>query len=278
MRLSKLTYHNPRDYWKMESSDFSNWLSKSENFKLLSDSLGIPMTFVKREATKNSRMRVDILAKNSETEELIIIENQLEETDHSHLGKLVTYASIFDSKTIIWIVKDVRKEHELAINWLNNNSKTAINLFLIRIELISIDNSDFAPLFTIISNPINFHLPKLKTEFDNDVIKVLNKRSDLLKEVLDERIIDFFDRFIELGVEYTKYDKGLKTSSLFTLLKNYNLDVYLKYEIRRSRDLKNDLIKWCEHNDLYLNKKQLDRTGKGNWKKGGVEYFMITKE
>jgi len=133
-------------------------------------------------------------------------------------------------------------------------------------------------LFTIISKPFNFHLPKLQTEFDDSVIDILNKKSDLLKNVLDERIVDFFDKFIEIGVKYTKYNKERKTPSLLTLLKDYDINVYLKYEIRGSRDLKSDLIKWCEYNDLYLNKKQFDRTGKGDWKTGGFEYFMITKE
>ena len=96
---------------------------------------------------------LDILAVNEDTNENIIIENQLEITNHDHLGKVLVYGAGYDAKTIIWIVKDYNEEHKQAIEWLNEHSDENINLFLIKIELFKIGDSDIAPHFEIISQP-----------------------------------------------------------------------------------------------------------------------------
>jgi hypothetical protein len=277
MTLTRITYHNLRDYWKNETSDFSKWLSIKENLELLSKTIGVQLKFIKREASKNSRLRVDILAKNVETDEIIIIENQLEETDHSHLGKLVTYASIFDSRTIIWIVQNIRPEHELAINWLNNNSKEQLNIFLLRIDLISIDNSKLAPIFTVISKPYNHNLPKIKSDFLEDTIEVLEKKEKIENNVLDIRILEFFDRHIKPGKIYTKRKISNNDNGILEMLHSYNLEVYEKYNIKMGRELKRDLILWTEFHDLKFNQKHFERTGNRTHKTSGKEFYVISE-
>jgi hypothetical protein len=93
------------------------------------------------------------LPKGGKTGRKIIIENQLEVTNHDHLGKILTYASGYDASIIIWIVKDVRDEHKQAIDWLNEHTDNNINFFIIKIEAWKIGNSEPAPKFHIISEP-----------------------------------------------------------------------------------------------------------------------------
>ncbi len=277
MTLTRIKYHNLRDYWKNETSDFSKWLSGKENLELLSKTIGIPLEFIKREATNKSRLRVDILAKNRETDEIVIIENQLEETDHSHLGKLVTYASIFESKTIIWIVQNIRPEHELAINWLNNNSKEPINIFLLRIDLISINDSKLAPIFTVISKPYNHNLPKIKSDFVEKTIEIVERKEKIENSVLDIRILDFFDKHIEIGKTYTKRKISIRDNGILEMLLDFNKEMYQKYNLRMGRELKRDLILWTEFHNLKFNQNHFERTGNRDFKSGGKEYFVISE-
>lgn len=141
--------------WKNEAQDFIKWLAKEENLALLSKELDIDIELITTEA-KTGSFSTDILALESNTEDKIIIENQLESTNHDHLGKIITYASGHDAKTIIWVVKDVREEHRRAVDWLNEHTDEEINIFLCRIELWKIDDSKLAPKFQIVSSPNNW--------------------------------------------------------------------------------------------------------------------------
>lgn len=152
MKLGELKKVDLREYWKHEEYDFSKWLAEEQNIELLSNEIGIELTNVQTEAP-SGRYSVDILAEDEETKRRIIIENQLEFTNHDHLGKIITYASGYDADIILWLVQDYREEHKQAIDWLNENTNSEINFFLIRVELWQIDNSAFAPKFNIISQP-----------------------------------------------------------------------------------------------------------------------------
>ena len=106
-RLEKET--NLRDIWSDEAGDFTPWLAQEENLNLLGKELGIDMELIATEV-KTGSFFTDILARDCYTEDKIVIENQLENTNHEHLGKIITYASGHDAKTIIWVVKKVREE------------------------------------------------------------------------------------------------------------------------------------------------------------------------
>lgn len=90
-----------RSVWKNEAYDFTKWLAKEENLAILSNEIGIGMELIDTEVSTGS-FSVDILAAESGSDNKIVIENQLEKTDHDHLGKIITYASGHDAKTIIW--------------------------------------------------------------------------------------------------------------------------------------------------------------------------------
>jgi hypothetical protein len=141
-----------RTVWKHEALDFTKWLSNSENLSLLGDEIGIEINLIETEASVGS-FNVDILAEEENTGRKIIIENQLEATDHDHLGKLITYASGYDAKIIIWVVKEIREEHRQAIDWLNEHTDDELNFFIIKVELWKIGDSPCAVKFQVVSRP-----------------------------------------------------------------------------------------------------------------------------
>jgi len=155
MDLGKLEKVDLGDIWKHEAHDFTKWLVKEENIKTLSDEIGIDIKVIETE--KNvGKYRVDIYAKELESDKTVIVENQLESTDHDHLGKVLVYSSGFDADISIWITKDVSDEHRKAVEWLNEHTDEKINIFLIKIEAYKINDSKPAPKFQVICGPNNW--------------------------------------------------------------------------------------------------------------------------
>ena len=135
-----------RSIWPHEALNFTPWVA--ENVELLADAVGLDITVDETESSVGD-FNVDIYASETGTDRKIIIENQLEDTDHDHLGKLITYASGKDADVVIWVVKHAREEHKAAVEWLNNHTDDKIGFFLCEIKLFQIGDSDIAPLFTV---------------------------------------------------------------------------------------------------------------------------------
>lgn len=149
MPISRLVKVPLRELWEHEAYSFTRWLA--ENLDFVSDAVGIKLTFIEREASAGP-FSADILAEDPQGNQ-VIIENQLEQTNHDHLGKLITYMSNLDAKTAIWITSYPRPEHEKAVHWLNETLPVDTSFYLIKIEAYRIDNSDPAPLMTIVAGP-----------------------------------------------------------------------------------------------------------------------------
>ena len=188
MELGKLEKVDLRNIWKHEASDFSSWLSKSENLSMLSDEIGMDITLIQTEASVG-KFSVDILAEEEDTGRKVVIENQLELTNHDHLGKIITYASGFDAEIIIWIVKEVRDEHKQAVDWLNEHTDEKINIFAIEMEVWKIGGSLYAPKFKIVSKP-------------NDWAKAIKKTTSQ-NELSDTKLLqlEFWNKFKEFAQE-----------------------------------------------------------------------------
>lgn len=150
--LSKINKVDLRKAWNHEAHHFTQWLSEEENLSMLSDEIGIDLKLLQTEAGVG-KFNVDILCEEENSGRKIIIENQLEVTNHDHLGKIITYASGIDAEIIIWIIEDVRDEHKQAVDWLNEHTDENINFFIIKMELWQIADSPYAPKFQIISKP-----------------------------------------------------------------------------------------------------------------------------
>ncbi len=141
-----------RTVWPHEALDFTPWLAQDENMALLSDAIEIDMTVDEIESCVGD-FNVDIFASETSTDRTIIIENQLEDTDHDHLGKLITYASGKSADVIVWLVKRAREEHRAAVEWLNNHTDENIGFFLCEIKLFRIGSSDPAVKFEVVERP-----------------------------------------------------------------------------------------------------------------------------
>lgn len=175
VKIGKLTEVDVRDLWKHEQYDFSNWLAKEENIKLLDDEIGLTLMDINKEVYIGS-YRCDLVAKDETTGQIVIIENQLEATNHDHLGKIITYAAGLDAKTIIWIVKEAREEHKAAIEWLNNNSSEEIGFFLIELHAYKINDSLPVPMFKVVEKPNNFTKTSKQNYSDKELNRSQNER------------------------------------------------------------------------------------------------------
>ena len=153
IKLSTITQVDLRDCWQSESGDFTPWLAKEENMKLLAEALNIDELEVIAQEEYVGPYRADILCKEQSTDKYVLIENQLEKTDHTHLGQVMTYVAGLDAVTIIWIAERFTEEHRAAIDWLNSITNKEFNFFGIEIKLIKIGESPAAPVFNVIAKP-----------------------------------------------------------------------------------------------------------------------------
>ena len=162
-----------RSVWHHEAGDFTKWLAQEDNLALLSDAIDIDLELEERESSVGS-FSVDIFAKEVGTNRRVIIENQLEDTNHDHLGKLITYASGKGAEVIVWVVKRARDEHRQAIEWLNQHTDSNIGFFLLEIELWQIGDSLKAPRFTIVEKPNDWSktMKTIEGLSDTDLLKL----------------------------------------------------------------------------------------------------------
>ena len=225
-----------RSVWKHEANDFTKWLAEEENLNLLGKEIGIEIELISTEAKAGS-FSTDILAVEANTDNKIIIENQLEATNHDHLGKIITYASGHDAKTIIWIVKEAREEHRQAVDWLNEHTDDEINIFLCRIELWKIDDSAIAPKFQIVSSPNNW-TKTIKRSLNNEMSStkmLLYNYWTKLSEEIDRNYPNFNSRKPRSS---NFYDIALGSSlAHITLAINTKSEVKCQIWIRDSKPL-----------------------------------------
>jgi len=182
--LGKLKRVPLREVWVHEAHTFTNWLAEEANLSLLSDELDLGISLIKTEASVG-KFNVDILAEDTSGKK-VIIENQLEATDHDHLGKIITYASGVDAEFVVWVVASVRDEHKRAIDWLNEHTDEDTHFFLVRIELWQIGDSPPAPKFNVVSQP-------------NDWAKAVKQSTTSVTALSDTKLrqLDFWTKFRE---------------------------------------------------------------------------------
>ena len=154
-KFSRLEPVELREVWPDEAQDFTPWLAQEKNLILLGETLDLKLELEAQE--KNvGRFRADILCQNPENPEnemRVLIENQLDETDHKHLGQILTYAAGLDAHTVIWIAKKFKDEHRAALDRLNEITDERFRYFGVEIKVWQIGNSDRAPQFDIVSSP-----------------------------------------------------------------------------------------------------------------------------
>jgi len=191
LKISRLEYINIRDIWQHEATDFTVWLA--DNIDYINEKLGVTLNVLETEKQVGS-FNVDIYCEDEQGSS-VIIENQLEKTDHSHLGQILTYAVGIDAKTIIWISPNPRVEHVEVIEWLNEVTPVDMSWYILKIEVVKIDDSPIAPLFSIVAGPsqerkatgeikkdvAERHLKRI--QFWEGLLPVLNDKTNLFKNI-----------------------------------------------------------------------------------------------
>lgn len=187
--LGKFKEVSLREVFPHEATDFTQWLSKEENIEEINKIIGLSLIDIKTEVSVGNK-RCDIVAKDEITQNIVVIENQLEKTNHDHLGKLITYASGLKASVIIWIVKKAEPEFSSAIEWLNNHIDDEISFFLLEVKLYKIHDSLPAPHFEIIEKPNDYNKSLSLTKVSNELNYSEKGRIafwTLFNEVMEER-------------------------------------------------------------------------------------------
>lgn len=200
MKLGKIEEVALRRIWPNEARDFTPWLAKQENLDDLGDLLGLSLVEAEQEVSVGS-FSADIHCKIENDNRTVVIENQIESSNHDHLGKTIVYASGVDASIVIWIVKNARPEHVSAVEWLNEHTDSDIGFFLIEIHAIRIGDSDPAPQFNVVAQP-NEYMKSVKSGHDKELTRSQLGRYEFWTQL--NTYIEEND--ITLGVRKPNYD------------------------------------------------------------------------
>jgi hypothetical protein len=152
VELGRLQVVDPREVWPSEASDFTPWLALPANLALLGETLGMELELEAQEQEVGP-FRADILCRETGSGNWVLIENQLEKTDHTHLGQLMTYAAGLKAVTVVWVARQFTEEHRAALDWLNEITAESFEFFGIEVEVLRIGDSLHAPNFKLVSKP-----------------------------------------------------------------------------------------------------------------------------
>ena len=256
-----------RKVWPHEALDFTPWLAEEDNLALLADAVGLEITIDETESSVGD-FNVDIYATETGTDRKIIIENQLEDTNHDHLGKLITYASGKSADIVIWVVKRAREEHRAAIEWLNNHTDENIAFFLVEIKLYQIGTSDIAVKFEVVEKPndwtkeIKRHTsgsPTLQARYDywvafndyafsnNNFSKSFNKRKASTDHWMTMSV---GSSACHISINQIRKDMNKFFESNPGLKSRFN--TFIEFDDYNSTELDKILLSMCKNNDYVL--------------------------
>jgi len=172
---------DPREIWSHEAHDFTPWLA--DNIERLGDALGLELELIEREASVGS-FSLDLLARDLGTNSVVVIENQLGDTDHDHLGKLITYAGGYDAKVVLWVSTAMRDEHRQALDWLNQRTDSQTDFFGVVVEVVRIGASNPALQFRVAVSP-------------NEWQKTTKKQTSTATSEKSEKYRQYFQRLLD---------------------------------------------------------------------------------
>lgn len=155
INLGRLERVELRSVFPNEATAFTPWLGEAKNLALLGEAIGLDLECEAQEKAVGP-FKADILCKDTASDRWVLIENQIEKTDHTHLGQLLTYAAGLDAVTIVWVAERFYEDHAAALDWLNDKTVDGIRFFGLEIELWRIGDSPVAPKFNIRCQPNDF--------------------------------------------------------------------------------------------------------------------------
>jgi hypothetical protein len=252
INLGRLEKVGLREFFKDEARDFTPWLAEENNLELLGDTLGLDIELEDIEV-RIGKFSADIVALDRSSNRNIIIENQLEKTNHDHLGKIITYGAGKNAGIVIWICKKIQQEHRKGLDYLNDISTEDYSFFGIEMELWKIGDSEPAPKFNIVVSPNEWS----KSVKASTYSRTLTDTKVLQKEFWTE-MVDYFTEnnsflklrsprpqgWFNLGIGRSKFSLTLTVN---TKKNQLGSEVYI-----RGMDAK----KWF--NQLYENKDEIE--------------------
>lgn len=182
MQFGKIVKLNLKDIWQKEAKDFTPWLA--ENIGALAEALGMDLELQQTEAAVGD-FSLDLLAKDLGSGHIVIIENQLTQTDHDHLGKLITYAAGFGASTVVWVAEVIRDEHRQALDWLNQRTDEETQFFGVVVEIFKIDDSKPAYSFKPVVSPSEWQKSK-KRQISGTVSAKGEAYRNYFQDLIDE--------------------------------------------------------------------------------------------
>lgn len=249
LKFSELKKVALREIWPHEALEFTPWLE--ENIQKLGDALGMDLEVIDREASVGD-FSLDLLAKDLGSSRTVIIENQLTQTDHDHLGKLLTYAAGFDASTIVWISETVRDEHRQAMEWLNQRTDTETHFFSAVVEVLQIDDSNPALDFKLVVSPNEWQKSQKQKTSTNLTLRE-EKYKNYFQALIDElrekhqftgaragQSSNWYEfpagiRGIRYGVQFTRGDKVLTCVKIYEEVQSNRLDLFDALEKRKEK-------------------------------------------
>jgi hypothetical protein len=200
-----------RDAWPNEARNFTPWLAS--NLDRIAEAIGMPLELVGSEVAVTN-FSADILARNPENESLVLIENQLEEGDHNHLGQILTYLAGLEAHTVVWVASTFREAHLSAVRWLNEHTIEPYAFFALKVRVVRIGMSPFAPLFEVIERP---------NHWDRQIQEATRERRDV--SAINELRGRFWDHFLHRHPSEAKVAKRYAVSSRWRPLPGLDLNI-----------------------------------------------------
>jgi len=215
--LGKLTRLNATAAFQDEPNDFTPWLA--EHLDCLSEELGLDLRPKAREHPVG-RYSLDLLLEDS-SGRTVIIENQFQRTDHTHLGQLLTYCAGTNAEIVIWIAEELNEEHVAALEWLNENTLPGIGFFGVKLEIVRIGNSEMVPHFRVLVQPNDWRKAKRAAtqesvihwtwEAYTDVLRVppskleiVRRLAELTEDAIRELKLDWTTSFTKRYVSFQR--------------------------------------------------------------------------
>ena len=258
--LARLERVDLREVWETEAQDFTPWLAKEENLSILADALRMEIELESQE-TNVGPFRADILCRNADGGSWVLIENQLERTDHKHLGQLLTYAAGLHAVTVCWIAEGFTDEHRATLDWLNEITENSFQFFGLEVELWRIGDSQVAPKFNVVSKPNDWSrtvsvisdaatpVKRAQFEFWSALRKRLEERRSPVKSRKPQLQgwMQFGIGRFEFGLEATLLATG-KRISVHLFMTGLNATAHYRLLERQREDIQRELgdLEWRE--------------------------------